>query len=189
MKFTSLLTPLGLLTLLAMPVGQLLHAQARKPARYTVTDIGTLGGANSFSYSMTDSGTVVGGANTPGQNDPVAQTGFVWYGGRPINLGTLGGSACPDCSSEGRFYINGAVALFGTAMPDPNGRFRIQCPSSLRTNHQCLAAVWRNGRLTALPRWAETMRRRSVNNGEAAGFENGVPDATALYAFRFAARL
>jgi hypothetical protein len=81
MKLTSLSALLGLLAVLAMPVGQLLQAQASKPARYTVTDIGTLGGANSFSYSMTDSGTVVGGANTSGQNDFVAQTGFVWYGG------------------------------------------------------------------------------------------------------------
>src|SRR5262249_42482329 len=112
MKFTSLSAPVGLLAVLAMPVGQLLQAQAPKPARYTVADIGTLGGANSFSYSMTDSGTVVGGANISGQNDFVAQTGFVWYGGQPISLGTLGGSACPDCSSEGAAAMaNGAVVL------------------------------------------------------------------------------
>jgi uncharacterized membrane protein len=192
MKFTSLSTQLGLLALLAMPAGQLLHAQASKPARYTVTDIGTLGGANSFSYSMTDSGTVVGGANTPGQNDFVTQTGFVWYGGRPISLGTLGGSACPDCSSEGAAArANGAVALLSeTAAADPNGEdfceFNAHRPA--RTNHQCLAAVWRNGKLSALPTLPGGNNAEAffVNNGgEAVGVsETGTPDATCATPFQ-----
>jgi uncharacterized membrane protein len=88
MKSIFVRTCLGLLILLAMPAG-LAQAQGPKAALYTVTDIGTLGGANSFSYSISDPGTVIGGANTPGQNDFVAQTAFVWYGGQSATL-TLG---------------------------------------------------------------------------------------------------
>jgi probable HAF family extracellular repeat protein len=176
---------LSLLFLLALPAA-VAQAQTSKPALYRVTDLGTLGGANSFAYSINDSGTVVGGANTPGQNDSVAQTAFVWNGGQPISLGTLGGSACPDCSSEGSAAAaNGTVVLLSeTAMPDPNGEdfceFNVNRPS--RTNHQCLAAVWRNGTLAALPTLPGGNNAEAffVNNrGEAVGVsETGVPDAT-----------
>src|SRR5262245_31910176 len=100
MKRTLVRTSLGLLLLLAVPVGR--FAQGNRPsARYTVTDIGTLGGSNSIAYAINSSGMVAGSANTTGQSDLIKQTGFLWYGGQPIPLGTLGGSACPDCSSEG----------------------------------------------------------------------------------------
>lgn len=177
----------GLLILLAIPAA-LVRAQGPKPARYTITDIGTLGGANSFAYSISDSGMVAGGANTPGQNDAVAQTAFIWYGGQPTNLGTLGGPACPDCSSEGSAVsANGTAALLSeTAIPDPNGEdfceFNVNRPT--RTNHQCLAAVWKDGTLTALPTLpggnnAEAFFTNS--QAESVGVsENGTPDATCL---------
>ena len=186
MKSTFIRTCLGLLILLVMPAG-LVQAQGPKTARYTVTDIGTLGGANSFAYSINDSGRVAGGANTPGQNDLVAQTAFIWYGGQPISLGTLGGSACPDCSSEGSAVsANGTAALLSeTAMPDPNGEdfceFNVNRPS--RTNHQCLAAVWRDGTLTARPTLPGGYNAEAffVNKqGEAVGVsETGTPDTCA----------
>jgi len=191
MKSTLVHASFGLLILLAMPAG-LVQAQAPKTARYSVTDIGALGGANSFSYSITDSGMVAGGANTPGQNDPIAQTAFVWNGGQPINLGTLGGSACPDCSSEGSAATaNGAVVLLSeTAVPDPNGEdfceFNAHRPS--RTNHQCLAAVWKDGTLTALPTLPGGNNAEAffVNKqGEAVGVsETAVPDATCATPFQ-----
>src|SRR5712675_479588 len=123
MKSRSIFTPLGLLVVLAIPAGSIAQARGPKPASYTVTDIGTLGGANSFAYSINESGMVAGGANTEGQNDPVMQTAFLWYGGQPISLGTLGGSECPDCSSEGSAAsANGSVALLSEpAAADPNG--------------------------------------------------------------------
>lgn len=157
MKNTVLRTYLGLLAILAMPAGIIAQAQGPKHAHYTVTDLGTLGGTNSFAYSISDLGMVAGGANTEGENDLVAQHAFVWNGGPLIDLGTLGGSTCPDCSSEGSAAMSngGVVLLSETAISDPNGEdfceFNANRPS--RTNHQCLAAVWnrKNETLTALP--------------------------------------
>src|SRR5262249_39457051 len=114
---------LGLLLLFGMPVAR--PAQAQKPtsARYTLRDIGTLGGSDSFAYAINSSGMVAGGANTRGQTDIIKQPAFLWYGGKPINLGTLSGSNCPDCSSEGSAVAaNGSVAMISeTATLDPNG--------------------------------------------------------------------
>jgi len=176
--------------LLTIPV-EFVQAQAQS-ARYTVTDVGTLGGANSFSYSSTDSGAVVGGSNTPGQNDFVTQTGFIWHGGQPISLGTLGGAACPDCSSEGSAATaNGAVVLLSeTAIPEPNGEdfceFNANRPS--RTNHQCLAALWKDGALTpllTLPGGNNAEAFFVNKQGEAVGVsETGAADTTCATPFQ-----
>ena len=86
---------------------------------------------------------------------------------------------------------NGAVVLLSeTAMPDPNGEdfceFNAHRPS--RTNHQCLAAVWRDGRLTALPTLPGGNNAEAffVNaGGEAVGVsETGIPDATCATPFQ-----
>jgi uncharacterized membrane protein len=80
---------------------------------------------------------------------------------------------------------NGKVALLSeTALPEPNGEdfceFNVNRPS--RTNHQCLAAVWRNGTLTALPTLQGGNNAEAFfvnNNGEAVGVsETGIADAT-----------
>src|SRR5258705_2137655 len=123
MKSRLIFTPLSLLVVLAMPAESIAQAKGPKPASYTVTDIGTLGGANSFAYSINESGMVAGGANTAGQNDFVMQTAFLWYGGQPISLGTLGGSECPDGSSEGSAASAkcSVAALFESPAAHPNG--------------------------------------------------------------------
>jgi uncharacterized membrane protein len=186
MKSRLLRTSLGLLAVLPMPAGFAAHAQGRQPASYTITDLGTLGGANSFAYSINRSGMVAGGANTPGQNSSVAQTAFVWDGGPLVKLPTLGGSACPDCNSEGSAVsANGTVALLSeTAGADPNGEDFCE----FGTHRQCLAAVWNNGTLTALPTLpggnnAEALFTNS--QGEIVGVsDNGTPDATCLTPFQ-----
>jgi len=108
MKSTLLISisAVSLLAALAMPVrlaGQEQPAtqeQKPQPARYSVTDLGTLGGAYSYAYGLNNAGVVAGGAATATQTDGVAQTAFLWYRGHMINLGTLGGPDCPDCNSE-----------------------------------------------------------------------------------------
>lgn len=150
MKSKLFRTSGGLLVLLAMQAGPMAQAQGPKPATYTVIDIGTLGGTNSFAYSNNDAGFVAGGANTAGQNDLVAQTGFLWYGGQPINLGTLGGAACPGCSSQGAAAsANGTVAMLSETATSNGPKGEDFC--EFGTHRQCLAAVWKNGTLTALP--------------------------------------
>src|ERR1043166_637329 len=87
--FTILLA--GVLALLPMAVSLTSQAKGPKPARYIVTDLGTLGGTYSFAYAINNSGMVTAGAATANQTDFISQTAFLWDGGQPINLGTLGG--------------------------------------------------------------------------------------------------
>jgi probable HAF family extracellular repeat protein len=134
----------------AMVVSLNAYAQGPGPASYTVTDVGTLGGSYSYAYSNNAAGMVAGGAATPNQTDSIAQTAFIWYGGQPINLGTLGGSACPDCNSEAaavRPSGQAAVPSETAISNGPNGEDFCE----FGTHRQCLAAVWENGILTALP--------------------------------------
>lgn len=185
MKRTPTLALVALSTL-AVPTQHSAQAQKSTPARYTITDLGTLGGANSFAYSINNSGMVAGGSNTAGQNDFVMQTAFVWDGGQPINLGTLSGSACPDCSSEGSAAAaNGTVALLSeTASLDPNGEdfceFNVNRPD--RPNHQCLAALWSKGTLAALPTLPGGNNAEAFftnKRGQTVGVsETGTPDGT-----------
>src|ERR1035441_10644537 len=73
-------------------------AVAQTP-RYTVTDLGTLGGAgtNSTAFEMNNAGWVTGSSNLTSGGP---QHAFLWYGGGPLrDLGTLGGLACPACNS------------------------------------------------------------------------------------------
>jgi probable HAF family extracellular repeat protein len=180
MRFTLLCTSLGLLTFLGMPAGSLVQAQGPKPARYTVTDIGTLGGANSFAYSNNNSGMVAGGANITGQNSFVAQTAFVWYGGQPIPVGP------PGLNSEGSAVsANGSVALLTeTASLDTNGEDFCE----FGTHRQCVAAVWRNGSLTPLKPLTGGNNSEAffVNSmGEVVGVsEIGTPDLTCATPFQ-----
>jgi len=55
---------------------------------YSVTDLGTLGGATSSAFAVNNSGQVVGVADTATQSDA-----FLWQSGTMTDLGTLGGNA------------------------------------------------------------------------------------------------
>lgn len=134
----------------AMLVSLNAYGQGPASAHYNVTDIGTLGGSYSFAYSINAAGVVAGGAATANQTDFVAQTPFIWDGGQPTSLRTLGGSACPDCSGEGSAVsANGQAALLSetTTSNGPNGEDFCE----FGTHRQCRAAIWNNGVLTALP--------------------------------------
>src|ERR1051326_5641539 len=127
-------------------------AMAERSPRYTVIDLGTLdGGHYSYAYGMDKAGRIAGGSatSTVHSDDGVAQIATLWYGGLRIPLGTLGGSACPDCNSEGAdASTNGVVAVLSeTGAADPNR----EDFCFFGTHRQCLGAVWRAGVLTPLP--------------------------------------
>lgn len=172
----------ALVSLTALAVDPGLHAQGAPGASYVVTDLGTLGGTNSFAYSISASGAVAGGANTSGQSDFIAQRAFVWSGGPLVDLGTLGGPSCPDCSSEGAAASpNGSVVLISeTGTADPNGEDFCE----FGTQRQCLAAVWRSGVLIPLPTLPGGNNAEAffVNKrGETVGVsETGEPDGNCL---------
>jgi len=84
-----------------------------------------------------------------------------------------------------RFLVGTSVAMISeTANPDPNGEDFCE----FGTHRQCLAAVWRNGKLTALPTLpggnnAEVyfINKQGVASGVS---ETGTPDATCATPFQ-----
>ena len=157
-----------------------LGAQAEGP-RYAVTDLGALGGTYSFGYGINNAGVVAGGAATASQTDGLSETAVLWYPGLPpLNLGTLGGEKCPACNSEaGGPNAAGVSALLSeTAESDRHD----EDVCAFGTHRQCLGAIWKNGKLTALPllRGGNNSQALWINNhGEVAGFsETGVQDPT-----------
>ncbi len=176
MKSHQLSATLAAVVLLALSFCQ--PAFSQQPARYVVTDLGTLGGGYSFAYGLSDSGMVSGGAATSNQTDFVSQTGFVWKNGQLNSTGTLGGSACPGCSSEaGGPNAVGVSPLFSeTATADPNG----EDFCGFGTHRQCLGAVWMTGTLKPLlplPGGNNSQAYWMNGPGQAVGFsETGVVD-------------
>jgi probable HAF family extracellular repeat protein len=158
---------------------------AQAQPRYTVTDLGTLGGTYSYAYGLNNAGAVAGGSATQSQTGGLYQTAFLWYGGQMIDLGTLGGHACPTCNSEaGGPNASGESALISeTSKTDPNG----EDFCGFGTHRQCLAATWKNGALTALPALGgHNSQAYWVNDqGRVIGFaENGTPDSTCAVPFQ-----
>ena len=90
----------SLLGLLALVAAQLAGAQSptQRTVRYTVTDLGTLGGpgTNSSAFDNNNAGWVAGSGNLTSDGP---QHAFVWYGRGPlIDTGTLGG---PNSEADG----------------------------------------------------------------------------------------
>jgi len=164
--------------LISIAAGSLLAAlAAAQTPRYTITDLGTLGGAYSYGFGINSAGEVAGGAATATQTGGVSQTGFLWYRGHMTNIGTLGG---PDSDAGGPNASGVSAVLSETSMPDPNGEDFCE----FGTHLQCLAAVWKQGALTALPNLPGGHNAAAFdlnNRGQIVGFaENGVHDPTCL---------
>jgi probable HAF family extracellular repeat protein len=139
-------------------------------AHYSVVDLGTLGGVYSFGFGINSAGVIAGGAATAYQNgDPASvnpqppQTAFLWKRGHLINLGTLGPASLNLNSAASASNLLNETALSSeTANMDSNGEdFCL-----FGTFRQCLAAIWKNGKLTAL---SNTL---GGNNSNAFGINN-----------------
>jgi probable HAF family extracellular repeat protein len=125
------------------------------PPRYTVTDLGTLGGTYSLAGGISNSGWVSGQSTLlDGYQHPA-----VWSNGVITDLGTLGGlngwaGWRPNDSGE----AGGAAE---TSTPDPNG----EDYCGFGTHLECRPFLWRDGAMTELP-------TLGGNNGESAGVNN-----------------
>ena len=174
-----------ILTLIAASSLLAALAVAQTP-RYTVTDLGTLGGAgtNSTAFEMNNAGWVAGSSNLTSGGP---QHAFLWYGGGHLrDLGTLDGPACPACNSGADGPNGSGEAAIGseTSQTDPNGEDFCE----YGTHRQCLAAIWKNGALTALPNLAGGNNANAFglnDQGQVVGFaENGTPDSTCATPFQ-----
>ena len=186
--FVSISTVLVISIFTLSGLGQSLNGKslagslATKRVRYVVTDIGTLpGGSTSFGFDLNNAGWVASSSSFAGGSD---QHATLWNNGTMIDLGTLGGANSipggPNASLE-------ALVDSETAMPDPNG----EAFCGYGNHVQCLAAVWRNGLLQALPLLAGGNNSYAIginDAGQVIGYaETGAPDdcATPFQVRRF----
>jgi probable HAF family extracellular repeat protein len=127
--------------------------------RYSVTDLGTLGGTFSTANGINNRGLVTGFSSPP--SDSVVHV-FLWRRSVMTDLGTLGG---PNSFTPDQNHLvseKGAVVGFAdTSTPDPNGEDA--CGDG--NNLICLPFVWQKGVMTALP-------LLGGNNGQANGINN-----------------
>ncbi len=117
----------ALLAALAMPFQLTAQEQPATPehklerVRYTIRDLGTLGGTSSLAFDVTDNSLVSGTAALPNGTSHAV----LWYGGQPIDLGT------PGLEGDNSVVLNSiaftvnrrsqAVGQVETSGKDPNG--------------------------------------------------------------------
>ena len=163
---------MALFVALALPARLAAQEQNQQPPRYTVTDLGTLGGTFGAANAVNNRGSVVGFANLPGDTEGHA---FLWSKGIKRSLGTLGG---PNSSAA---FLNerGEVTGFSetSTTPDPLGEdFCL-----FGTHLICLPFLWQNGEMAPLPTLGGNNGQAfGVNNrGQVVGLaENTTPDPT-----------
>ena len=182
----SIATSFPLLAMSLPVIAQSSDHHVRFP-HYTVTDLGTLAaGNNSSAFDMNNVGWVAGSSNLV-VGGP--QHAFAWYGNGPLkDLGTLGGSACPQCNSgaDGPNLLRETAIGSEISTPDPDG----EDFCAYGTHLQCRGAVSRNGKLIALrnlPGGGRNANAFGINDlGQLVGFaENGVRDSTCASATPF----
>jgi probable HAF family extracellular repeat protein len=132
------------LAALAIPAAVDAQTPLRQPpkARFTVKDLGTLGGTLAEPGGVSNTDYVEGVSTLP--NDQVAHV-FLWHDGVMRDLGTLGG---PNSSTVWRPSDEGDVGgLSELSRPDPNG----EDFCGFGDNLVCLAFYWHNGKMIAQP--------------------------------------
>src|ERR1700730_12556699 len=120
MKSVNLRCMAGITIAALLSIPLLIAAQEPKqPVRYTVRDLGTLGGTFSQAFGMNDKGAVVGYATLPGDT---ALHAFLWRKGEMTDLGTLGGSDSRAYSQALSVNERNEVLGFSeTSVADPLG--------------------------------------------------------------------
>jgi probable HAF family extracellular repeat protein len=161
--------------LISIAAGSLLAALAvAQQPRYTITDLGAVGGPPGQPYFITNNGLVSGAAAIPGGR----MHAVLWYKGQKVDIGTLGLGG-PNSAA---FAVNERGQAVGEAQTSvPNGEdfcgFNAHgLPSS---STACLPFLWQNGLMTKLPTLggANGVANMVNNRGQVAGYaENKTQD-------------
>jgi probable HAF family extracellular repeat protein len=165
-------TVVSLFAALAMPLGMAAQdqEQQKQQPRYTVTDLGTLGGTFSVAGSINNRGWVDGYATVAGDQSEHA---FLWRDGVMTDLGTLGG---PNSVAYQSLNERGEVG--GTAETltlDPLG----EDFCDFGTNLVCQPFLWQAGVMTPLPTLGGSNGDSKTfnNRGQVVGYaENNTQD-------------
>jgi probable HAF family extracellular repeat protein len=150
-----LLTATALVTALALSVSLSAQEQTQQLPRYSVTDLGTLGGTYGIAGGLSNTGWVEGWSLMPGDT---TRHPFLWRNGEMIDLGTLGGPTA-DAGYRPNDWGNVGGAS-STGAQDPYA----ENFCGWGTDQICLPILWLNDRkkMTLLP-------TLGGNNGWAAG--------------------
>jgi probable HAF family extracellular repeat protein len=174
--FHRFICVLTLLAAFAMPFRSAAEQHKSQHIRYAVEDLGVLSGLDpsSTGYDINNAGWVSGGSGN--LFPPGPQHAFLWFGKSGlVDLGTLGG---PNSEAGGPNLRGEAAIISETAETDPNGEDFCGFGDHL----QCLAAIWRLGKLIPLPTLpgGNNAQAYGLNNfGQIIGFsETGVEDPT-----------
>ena len=155
----------------ALPDAVGASSEAQLP-RYTIADLGTLGGPFSIAYDLTNTGRVIGTAALPnGYHHPV-----YWEDGAIHDVGTIGGLNAEAAGRANRLQL---AILSETASQDPLG----ENFCGFGTGLVCAAATWNHGVRTQLPTLGGTNAAAFQNNsaGLIVGVaEDGVVDASCI---------
>lgn len=172
------LAVLMLLVALAAPIrlaAQDQREQNKPQPRYSVTNLGSLGGTNCCLVVTTNNRGWVDGTSNLAEDQSFHP--FLWMDGKMQDLGTLGG---PN-ASVGGMNDRGDVPVGGsdTGTPDPLG----EDFCNFGTHQICLSFVWHNGKRTLIPTLGGNNNDvNTVNNhGQVLAFaETAVHDPTCI---------
>jgi probable HAF family extracellular repeat protein len=137
MKSTWLYVVLALPAILTIPVGLAAPDANSQPLRYSIIDLGTLGGGFSIAFDIDNAGRVTGSAGLAGGNHHA----FCWDRGSMTDLGALGGLDSGAGGKAGRrdFSVVGETVDIDPLAEDFCG---------FNTGLVCRAAMWRNGTMS-----------------------------------------
>ena len=143
-RILACITAMTLFAALAVPVRLAAQEHKQEPPRYTVTDLGTLGGTYSLAGGLSNSGWVEGFSFL---SDETNKRPFLWRNGVMTDLGTLGG---PNSDAAYRPSDSGNVGgASENGTPDPYA----ENFCGYGTDLICLPILWWNDikKMTPLP--------------------------------------
>jgi probable HAF family extracellular repeat protein len=141
-------------------------AIAQPSPRYTITDLGSLGGPPGTPYFITNNGLAGGAAAMPDGSMHLA----LWYKGVKLNIGTpgLGG---PNSAGFGVNERGQAVGQAQTSVPNGEDFCGFNAYGLPPSGTACLPFLWQNGVMSKLPTLVDK-NGKAGNNGAANSINN-----------------